>query len=89
VNDFLNAAGGPNPTSTDDFFIGDIRDTSVDTATHIVEIVVFNAALTDAQIDGVNEFLLESVQVPIPEPSSLALAALGLPVIVRRRRRRG
>ena len=68
-----------------------MRDTTKDSDTHLIEIAVYNGALTDAQIDGINEYFLGSVQV-IPEPTSFvlltAMAIAGM-AFGRRRRKRG
>ncbi len=67
LNDTTQSAGTiPNPTSTDDLYLGDTRDTSVDSTSHIIGVAVYNSALTDAQVDGVNEFFLTNVTPAAP-----------------------
>ena len=91
LNPVLTDFGTQYVTSSDNFYLGDVRAgvTSVPgfpaTSTSdfaISQVIVYDSALTDQQIAGVNEYMVTTV----PEPGStmlLGLASLGL---LRRRR---
>ena len=91
LNSVLTDAGTQFTTSSDDFFLGDLRAgstsvpgfASVSTSEFAIsQVIVFDSALTDSQIADINEWMV----TPIPEPGTTALlgcAALGL---LRRKR---
>ena len=92
LNPVLTGAGTPFTTSSDDFYLGDLRAgptavpgfgaSTTNSDFNISQIIVFNSALSDQQISDINEWML----TPIPEPGSamlLGVAALGL--LCRRR----
>ncbi|MGI9243437.1 MAG: PEP-CTERM sorting domain-containing protein [Verrucomicrobiales bacterium] len=89
LNSVLTDFGAQYTTSNDDFYLGDLRagPTAVlgSTSTSdfsISQIIVYNSALTDEQIAGINEWML----TPIPEPGSTALLGLATLGLLRRRR---
>lgn len=93
MNSVLSNAGAQFTTSSDDFFMGDLRGGSTavpgfGTATslsefNISQVIVYNSALTDQQISDINEFM---VSENVPEPGSTVLLGLASLGILRRRR---
>ncbi len=93
LNPVLTNAGTAFTVAVDEFYLGDLRAgiTPVPgqgTATapsdfSISQVLVYNGALSDTQIAGINEWL----QTPVPEPVGMALCALAAAVLCFRRRR--
>jgi hypothetical protein len=92
LNPVLTDFGSQYTTSSDDFYLGDVRAgaTSVPgfaaTSTSdfaISQVIVYNSALTDQQISDINEFM---VSENVPEPGSTVLLGLASLGILRRRR---
>jgi hypothetical protein len=87
----LTTANGAAYTTADgDFFLGDLR-TDSDFLTGddfaITEVLLYNAALTDAQIAGIDAHLFNAYFVPEPAAATVALIA-AVPLLLRRRRLR-
>lgn len=91
LNPVITNAGTQFTTSTDDFFLGDLRagpdpvpgvigtgTTNSDFA--ISQVIVYNTALSDSQIAGINEFILT-----VPEPGSISLLSIAGLALMRRR----
>jgi hypothetical protein len=49
------------------------------------EVIVYNTALTQTQINGINEYLYKRFAAAVPEPAGLALTALAVAVLALRR----
>lgn len=61
-----NASGRSYTTSNDSFYLGDIRGTigsghATETEVEIAEAIVYNAALTDEQVEGISQWLQAKV----------------------------
>jgi len=79
-NAVLTNAGAAYTTSTDTFYLGDLRagvtavpgfgSTSI-AEIDIIEVIVYKAALTDAQIADINEWLVANIAgLPVPKINS-------------------
>lgn len=73
--DLFQTRGRPFTTSSDDFYLGDLRDDKTGLTGdrfEIAEVLVFDRALDDSQIIGIDTYLSQKYLV-VPEPSSLML----------------
>ncbi|MBI9019369.1 MAG: hypothetical protein JEZ07_19135 [Phycisphaerae bacterium] len=77
----LNESGGQYTTQNDSFYLGDLRcgfsPVAHSTCTEdfeIAEVIVYNAALTDAQIAGVNEWIKANVGVVASQATNMSPA---------------
>ncbi len=78
----FTATGSSYTTSTDEFYVGDLRYTPAGDF-DVAEVVVFNTALTDAQVAGVSEWLQTHAGIKAKTAASGARPADGATDISR------
>jgi len=61
-------SGSSYTTSNDKFYLGDVRPSGGDT--EIAEVLVYNTALSEAQIEGVSEWLQANVGIAVAKASN-------------------
>lgn len=80
-----NVNGSSFTTSSDDFYLGDVRagNTTVSGSTarsdiDVVQAIVYDRALSDAEVAGVNEWLVNNLVSALPEVAALEITGIEL-----------